>query len=310
MATPEENFYRVGHIILDVIPKDLRRLFKSLWDSKYPNTPWDDRPASGQAFLQKERNQSVKKTVSQDMLHGNSNRFDGTCLFSILLYSSQKFFQGRPNAKPHIDSLRIVRNGCFAHLPSASITDHDYQILLTNVKTAFQNLGWPTNPICDIEQKQLNTSQLKTLENSLIAEKKRNQSLENRLSLVEENSKASGQKLQTMQTKITTTEENVKTVTDLARTNRKNIDSFRSDMASAGADINDAKIKLESMQAELTSAKKLSEANTERIHSMQSNMTSSNTDPNSSESDRITKPVGNESKMILTFFDTYYIYSR
>ena len=211
-GNPEENFYRVCHIVLDVIPNTLRELFKSVWDGKYPNTPWDDRPATGQRFLQMERNQNVRKTVNHYMIHGDSSQFDGTCLFSILLYSSQNFFHGKPAVKTIIDGLRKIRNGCFAHLPSASVSDNDYQHLLTDVKAIFAQLGWPITPICDIERKYLNTSQLKQLEDSLIAEDKRNKDLETqlhivegRIGFVEKNLNSYGEKLVSIEAKVSVT---------------------------------------------------------------------------------------------------------
>ena len=161
MENPEENFYRVSHIVLDVIPQNLRDLFIILWNTKYPNTPWDNRSASGQMFLQNERYRTVRKTVKQNMLHGDSNKFDGTTLFSVLLYSSQNFCQSQPNVKDEIDQLRIIRNKCFAHLPNASFADIEYQSFLADVKAMFARLGWSTNRIFDMKKKYLNISQLK-----------------------------------------------------------------------------------------------------------------------------------------------------
>ena len=209
METPEENFYRVSHIVLDVIPQNLRNLFIILWNTKYPSTPWDNRPACGQVFLQNERNQTVRKTVHQNMFHGDSNKFDGTTLFSILLYSSQNFCQSQPNVRSEIDKLRIIRNKCFAHLPNASFADIEYRTLLADVKAMFARLGWSTDPICDIGKKYLNISQSKKLENALIAEEKRNKSFETRLSTVEtrmhaleEDFNAAGEKIHSVETKI------------------------------------------------------------------------------------------------------------
>ena len=110
MANAEENFYRTSHIVLDVLPRYLRHLFLALWNSKYPNSQWDNSPASGQFFLRTEKSQSVKKTVNQNMLHGDSFKFDGTTLFSVLLYSSHNLLHGHPNVRSSIDQLRIIRN--------------------------------------------------------------------------------------------------------------------------------------------------------------------------------------------------------
>ena len=225
MPNPEENFYRVCHIVLDVIPKGLHSLFKCLWDGKYPYTPWDDRPASGQNFLKKERNQTVRTTVNRYMNHGDSNQFDGTCLFSILLYSSQNFLQGQPVVKTVIDQLRIIRNGFFAHLPGASMAHNDYRTLLADVKAIFTQLGWPITPICDTEHKYLNTSQLKQLEDALIAEGRLNRNLEDRLQYVETKTDTTAQTLDSVAAEVASTKSVIKA-------NTQSIDLLQSDMVS------------------------------------------------------------------------------
>ena len=74
---------------------------------------------------------------------------------------------------------------CFAHLPSASFADHDYQAALIEVKCSFAQLGWPITSICEAEEKQLKLSQLDQLENALTAEAKRNKDLETRMNSLE-----------------------------------------------------------------------------------------------------------------------------
>ena len=185
MAANEEKFYRISHIVLDIIPKNLRPLFKSLWDRKYPTLPWDDTPASGQSFFASERNQAVKKMVHQNMLHGDSEKFDGTTLFAILLYSSQRFLHGKPNVHALIDQLRTIRNQYFAHMPRASLTDHNYQAVIVDIKCCFAQLGWPITSVCDVETKCFNETQVKKLEKALLEESNRNDNLENRLKSLE-----------------------------------------------------------------------------------------------------------------------------
>ena len=271
---------------MDVIPKGLRDLFKDLWNSKYPHTPWDDRPGSGQAFLRNERSQAVRKTVNQSMIHGDSNKFDGTTLFSILLYSSQKFCQDQSNIKTNIDKLRLIRNNCFAHLPSASLTDQEYQTLLAEVKSIFSGLGWPITSVCDIEQNSISTSKVKQLEDELIAEGKRNKNLETRLGSlemrvrsVEGHYKESEERLESIETKINAAGENLsmETTKMLAQANTEKMNSLKTDIESCNTRmkpietmISATEIKLLSLEKELVLHTHVQEENAARIELLES----------------------------------------
>ena len=274
MSTSKANFYRVSHIVLDVIPEAFRDLFRAVWSRKYLNKPWDDTTASGQMFLQKERNQTVKDKVRDPyMVHGDSSQFDGTCLFSILLYSSQNFLQGYPTVKNIIHRLRKIRNESFAHLPGASVTDSDYQALLIDVRTIFAELGWPITPICEIEQRplnasDLNTSELEQLKDRLIAEEKRNQNLETRLDSLEatvgsvvQKSNAAG---------------------DAVKNLAEKVQSLESDVASNTAQLNlaeterhEGQVKLDSVEQKLTFTTKAAETNAKEIVLLRKDMASS-----------------------------------
>ena len=267
MPTPEENFYRVCHIVLDVIPKSLRELFKNLWNSKYPGTPWNDSPASGRTFLQNERNKTVRKTVNRNMLHGDCNQFDGTTLFSTLLYSSQNFCHGQPIIRANIDKLRIVRNECFAHQPSASVSDNDYKSLLEYVKSVFVQLGWSTAPIRNVEQKYLNTSHLKQLEDLLVSEGKRNRKLETRLTSLEkkmlENLKSMETKISVAGNKIEAIQTGLTLAKDATKVNSERLELLQS-VAEIG--ISAAKFEIEFMETESTLVQSKAGGNREKTY--------------------------------------------
>ena len=235
MATNEENFYKISHIVLDIIPGNLRPLFKSLWDSKYPASTWDDTPASGKTFLATEGNQTVKRTVKQSMFHGDSGKFDGTAFFAILLHSSQRFLQGQPNVHKLIDQLRVIRNKYFAHVRSASLTNRDYQAVIVDIKCSFAQLGWPITSVCDVETKSFNEKQVKQLQDALLEEQKRNDSFKNRLKsvanrldLVESNEASTKVKLQNLEGARSLAESNTETITLLQADMTRSIDGIRS----------------------------------------------------------------------------------
>ena len=255
MAANEENFYRISHIVLDIIPKNLRPLFKSLWDRKYPTLPWDDTPASGQIFFAMERNQTVKKIVNQNMLHGDSEKFDGTTLFAILLYSSQRFLHGRANVHALIDQLRMIRNQYFARLTRASLTNHDYQTVIFDTKYCFAQLGWPIASVCDVETKCFNETQVKNLENALLEESNRNDNLENRLKLLE-----------------------TRFLQVVAESNADKITSIQSDMACSTGGIESLKRRVDDAEEEISASTKvrtLASESVEKIDVIQSDLASS-----------------------------------
>ena len=180
---PEEKFYRVAHLVLDEIPGQLRKFFKDLWDTKYPLTLWDDTVTSGQLFLARERNVKDKGILS-NIQNGDTNKWDGTTLFAVLLYSSYNFLKADPNARACIDNLRTLRNKCYGHLDSDKVEDQDYQQILQDVKNTFTQMGWPSTGILLIETRVLNTHDFRTLKNDLQQERARNNQLEIELNVV------------------------------------------------------------------------------------------------------------------------------
>ena len=198
---PEENFYRVAHLVLDEIPSQLRKFFKDLWDTKYPSTPWDDTVISGHLFLARERNVKDKEILS-NIQNGDTNKWDGTTLFAVLLYSSYNFLKADPNARTCIDNLRKLRNKCYGHLDSAKVEDPDYQQILQDAKNTFTQMGWPSTGILLIETRVLNTHDFLTLKNDLQQERERNNQVEIELNVVKEEVKE-------IQEKVEKVEENI-----------------------------------------------------------------------------------------------------
>ena len=187
-SIPEENFYRVAHLILDEIPSQLRQYFKRKWDTKYPSDPWDDTTVSGQLFFTRERNRTLIKNtaIQSNIQHGDTNKWDGTTLFAVLLYSSHNLLKTDKNADTLIDTLRKLRNTSYGHLDSAKIEDPDYQQIIQDAKNTFANLGWPSTEIAAIETKVLVTRDFQTLKNEMQKERANNKYSETKLNLVQE----------------------------------------------------------------------------------------------------------------------------
>lgn len=77
------NYFRVCRITVDHIPQVLQGIFYA----KLPS--WQDSPASGNRFFKNERWASrLSPEMISKIKQGNSNNWDATILFHVLLYSS------------------------------------------------------------------------------------------------------------------------------------------------------------------------------------------------------------------------------
>lgn len=192
MALTEEgeNFVRLSQIILEVIPKHLRSLFESKWNTKYPVNQWSDTAACG-SFLLKEINKVNKSgmkctfSVKQALTAGDKNQWDCTTLFYILLFSNLELIPKTRMINKRslpllisedVDKLREIRNGSFGHLPSASISKADYQQCISDIEKIFANLGWMQGlqEINSIKNNGVSTSQMATLKTKLKDESRKN----------------------------------------------------------------------------------------------------------------------------------------
>ena len=177
---PEENFYRVAHLVLDIIPAQLRNYFRDKWDTKNPLNPWDDTGNSGRLFLLRENN--IKdKGVLGDIEKGDTSEWDGTTLFAVLLYSSHNLLQADENARTCINDLRGLRNTCYRHLDSGKIDDSHYQQVFHCAKNAFALMGWSVTGINATEARVLVTQDYQKLKDELRKERANDTQLEIKL---------------------------------------------------------------------------------------------------------------------------------
>ena len=213
-SIPEENFYRVSHLVLDEIPTQLRDYFKSQWNTRNLSAPWDDTITSRQLFLQKEKN-ITDQTIRSNIRNGDRNKWDGTTLFAVLLYSSHNLLIADPNARVCIDDLRKLRNTCYGHLHAGKIEDPDYQQIVQDIKNAFSQMQWSLTGILATETKVLVTKDYERLRNDMQAEKANNKRLEVLLNLIEERVGKVEEKTGKVEGRMAKVEENIeKLITD------------------------------------------------------------------------------------------------
>ena len=181
----EENFYKVSHLVLDEIPSHLRQFFKQVWDARNPTRPWDDTLASRDLLLARENNKSTRIVIKDRMQHGDRNKWDVTALFSVLLFSSQKYLNQIPNAFSCIDRLRILRNAHFAHLESPKIINSHYQQIMSEARRVFTQMNWSVDGITAIESKAISVADETILADQLNEERTRHTDLERWMKTVE-----------------------------------------------------------------------------------------------------------------------------
>ena len=152
----ELNFFRLCKIALDIFPVELRKIFKQEWDFRYnaiPGGKWQNTAQNGKDFYDEEtkvKKKSMKVQCLNRVRNGNTEEWDCTCLFSVILYSNAIGSTLAPGVRAAVDDLRQVRNDV-AHAAGTKLTDVEFQNYTTRVLNAFTSLGLPTNEIEDIK---------------------------------------------------------------------------------------------------------------------------------------------------------------
>ena len=86
------NYFRICHIVFNLVPEGLRKIFKKEWDFRYMTAPkgeWKDTPHNGCDFYNKETRKSHKKNARYltTIQTGNRAEWDCSCLFFAILFS-------------------------------------------------------------------------------------------------------------------------------------------------------------------------------------------------------------------------------
>ena len=143
LSDEEENFMKISKIVLNIIPKHLRQLFKTKWNDKYPREEWQSNEASGNDLMTKIRN--VNSRYAEKLKAGDEKEWDTTILVYIFLYSGlcliesdrEKIWRVGPLPlllSEEIDILRETRNNVFGHLPNMSCSSIEYEMIEDKLK--------------------------------------------------------------------------------------------------------------------------------------------------------------------------------
>ncbi|KXJ14679.1 hypothetical protein AC249_AIPGENE4253 [Exaiptasia diaphana] len=181
------NFFRLCHIVFDIVPEGLRKIFKQEWDALYTTAhgQWDDTPVSYASFYNMEtpRSQARNWRLLGLMSSGNRNKWDCTRLFHAILYSDSVRHNIGPVVKTSVDDLREIRNEVVAHKHVGKLNDVEFKMSIQKIKVALSSLKLDTTKIKKIEkradfitQEQINKikKELETIKTELEDEKRRN----------------------------------------------------------------------------------------------------------------------------------------
>lgn len=147
------NYFRICYVVTDIITEGLRTIFKQEWDSRHKTRlgEWKDQPKNGLDFWNGESLKNRRKNARplSTMKNGDRAEWDCTMLFYAILFSD--CIHGLNSVvRSNIDDIRNIRNE-IAHDEAGQLSDGDFNIVISRVKTAFVALGLPTLKINEVQ---------------------------------------------------------------------------------------------------------------------------------------------------------------
>ena len=156
LTSEQECFAKLARLIIEVLPKHLRMLFKTKWDAKFPTKPWADDANSGQdlcnaipASSKNKNGDLCSPVLQQNILAGKSDSWDSTVLFFLFLYSDLKLIEKcrskdkrvHPlNDGERVDRLCEIRNEFYGHPSSIPFPPVDFVSVSSEIKSIASDL--------------------------------------------------------------------------------------------------------------------------------------------------------------------------
>ena len=168
----ELNYFRVCYITIKVIRDGLQTVFKREWDRVHGSTLglWQDTAKNGNDFFNLESRSSRRKNnrLLGIIRNSNTSEWDSTSFFFAILFSDSLGGLVTPTVATNVDTLRVFRNGFFAHRSQASISDTDFQANLKLIWNAFTALHLDTKELHEISsQGSFPTGELQLLQENI-----------------------------------------------------------------------------------------------------------------------------------------------
>ena len=137
--------------MLEIIPKHLRELFVTSWNSKYPNCLWKDNAACSQQLYNdlwqsaRERQTKLHKTCKKMLLGVSVDLWDPSVLFFVLLQEDLNLLQFCRAAceispsfivSENVECLRASRDSFLDHVTETSLTLCEFEAISSRMKIA------------------------------------------------------------------------------------------------------------------------------------------------------------------------------
>ena len=151
------NFICMQKIVTVVVREGLMNVFKSEWNSRYQASfgAWDDTIASGGQLhhIEKARKRPNKNLYQSKFQIGDTKQWDCSVLFDAILYSISIGSTLNSGIKTEVDKLRVIRNEMM-HSDKATLTDLEFQTMISDVENSFKILCLPINDLTCIKKKR------------------------------------------------------------------------------------------------------------------------------------------------------------
>ena len=135
LSTEKSNFVKVEKVLLNVVPKYLRQLFKEQWNRNYPDQEWDRSDASRSLLLKKLSDLRNSDTdFKKKLTTGNEQNWDAATLFLILLDSSLTL-STNGKMREDIKMLKAIDSSFFADKSKASMSSEDFEEKMGKIKS-------------------------------------------------------------------------------------------------------------------------------------------------------------------------------
>ena len=134
LSTEKSNFVKVKKVLLNVVPKYLRQLFKEQWNRKYPDEEWDSSHASGILLLQKLSDRmNSNSDFEKKLTTGNEQKWDAATLFFILLDLSLNLSTS-VSMREDIKMLKDIESDFSADRSKVSMSSEDFNENMDKIK--------------------------------------------------------------------------------------------------------------------------------------------------------------------------------
>ena len=167
------NYFKLVHIVVNLVFDVMREVFKDEWDRRYPSVPWQDNPASKREFRLRQPPHGVADKIGQrnfkNLMNtsGNRKEWDITLLCYTLLNSKPINLKTSTIVGGVIDKLRTIRNDVM-HIKEEKLSDADFKNIYSQIKGELFKLL----PLCQKHYSKLKNIKKDKLPPDVIAELK------------------------------------------------------------------------------------------------------------------------------------------